>query len=89
MKSNAIRGFVTAIRTVGAAILATFNRCGTPIPTDRSPGLSAAMIKDETKQRQWRAYVATLELDLSFEVTIDAVWKLVGPSCERLLAKSR
>lgn len=71
-----------------AAILATFDRRGTPIPATRPPGLSAEMLDDEAKQRQWRAYAASLELEgVGLDSIIDAVWGLVGPSCERLRPK--
>ena len=70
-----------------AAIRATFERRGTAIPQNRPPGLSREMSGDEAKQRQWRAYAASLELDtLSLESIIDAIWDLVGPSCVRLTA---
>lgn len=68
-----------------AAIAATFDRRGTPVPSDRPPGLSAAMSADGDKQRQWEAYAASLELDgIAFSAVIDAVWGLVEPSCQRL-----
>jgi len=45
------------------------------------------MSGDEAKQRQWRAYAASLELEgLSLEAIIESVWDLVGPSCARLTA---
>jgi predicted nucleotidyltransferase component of viral defense system len=70
-----------------AAILATFKRRGTEIPQTRPPGLSPEMSGDEAKQRQWRAYAASLELEgLSLEAIIESVWDLVGPSCARLTA---
>lgn len=70
-----------------AAILATFNRRGTAIPQGRPPGLSPEMSGDEAKQRQWRAYAASLELEgLSLEAIVESVWDLVGPSCARLTA---
>ena len=69
-----------------AAIAATFERRGTPFPSERPPGLSMAMAEDRTKQRQWEAYAASLDLEgIGFEAILDAVWNLVGPSCERLL----
>jgi len=72
-----------------AAMEATFERRRTPIPAERPPGLSAEMLEDETKQRQWRAYAASIELKgVGLDAIIDAVWELVGPSCERLAAKS-
>jgi predicted nucleotidyltransferase component of viral defense system len=72
-----------------AAISATFERRRTPIPKERPPGLSAEMFGDEGKQRQWRAYAASLELDaISLESIIEAVWELVGPSCARIVARS-
>jgi predicted nucleotidyltransferase component of viral defense system len=70
-----------------AAIRATFARRGTPIPVEPPPGLSAEMIADESKQRQWRAYAASLELaGVSLESIIKSVWELVGPSCARIVA---
>jgi hypothetical protein len=73
-----------------AAICATFERRGTPIPNERPPGLSAEMAGDGEKQRQWRAYAASLELDnVSLEAIIDAVWDLVGPSCARIAATAK
>lgn len=72
-----------------AAITATFERRQTAIPTERPPGLSAEMVDDETKQRQWRAYAASVELEnVSLESIIDKVWGLVGPSCARIVAKA-
>ncbi|WP_248120508.1 nucleotidyl transferase AbiEii/AbiGii toxin family protein [Brevundimonas sp. EYE_349] len=70
-----------------AAITATFERRQTAIPMERPPGLSAEMVNDETKQRQWRAYAASVELEnVSLESIIDKVWGLVGPSCARIVA---
>jgi hypothetical protein len=70
-----------------AAIAATFERRGTPIPAERPPGLSAEMADDPDKQRQWQAYAASIELDaIGLDTVIDGVWSLVGPSCNRLTA---
>jgi len=72
-----------------AAITATFARRQTAIPMERPPGLSAEMVGDEVKQRQWRAYAASVELEnVSLESIVDKVWGLVGPSCARILAKA-
>ena len=72
-----------------AAIRATFERRRTPIPKERPPGLSVDMFGDEGKQRQWRAYAASLERDaVSLESIIEGVWELVGPSCARIVARS-
>ena len=72
-----------------AAIRATFERRRTPIPTERPPGLSAEMFDDKGKQRQWRAYATSLELDnVSLEPIIERVWELVGPSCARISANA-
>lgn len=72
-----------------AAIRATFERRRTPIPRGRPPGLSVEMFGDEGKQRQWRAYAASLELGgVSLESIIDGIWELVGPSCARIVAKN-
>ncbi|MEA3263721.1 MAG: nucleotidyl transferase AbiEii/AbiGii toxin family protein [Pseudomonadota bacterium] len=72
-----------------AAITATFERRRTAIPTEKPPGLSAEMVDDEVKKRQWRAYAASVELEnVSLESIIDKVWGLVGPSCARIVAKA-
>lgn len=79
------RSIKMAPEELDAAIQATFDRRETDIPTERPPGLSAAMVKDEGKQRQWRAYAASLELEgLELETVMEKVWELVGPSCARL-----
>jgi len=81
------RNLEIASEDLDMAIRATFERRGTPIPTERPPGLSAEMIEDETKQRQWRAYAASVELEgAGLNSIIEAVWNLVGPSCKRLTA---
>jgi hypothetical protein len=75
-------------QALDAAIGATFERRGIPIPVGPPPGLSAAMAEDGDKRRQWEAYAASIELDgVPFAAVVDAVWDLVGPSCERLLAR--
>lgn len=72
-----------------AAIRATFARRQTEIPTERSPGLSAEMVNDEVKQRQWRAYAASIELEnVSLGSITEEIWELVGPSCARILTKT-
>lgn len=79
------RTIVIAAGQLDAAIKATFDRRGTAIPAERPPGLSAAFIQDETKQRQWRAYAASIELHgVTLARVVDAIWSLVGPSCARL-----
>lgn len=50
------RTIVISDYDLDAAIRATFERRGMPIPKDRPPGLSAEMAGDEGKQRQWRAF---------------------------------
>lgn len=68
-----------------AAITATFARRQTAIPTERPPGLSAEMVNNEAKQRQWRAYAASIELEsVSLESIVEKIWELVGPSCARI-----
>lgn len=84
------RALVIAPDDLDAAINATFERRKTPIPTIRPPGLSSGMIINEDKQRQWRAYANSVELDaVTFEMVIEAIWNLVGPSCDRLALRSR
>ncbi|MCW6536939.1 nucleotidyl transferase AbiEii/AbiGii toxin family protein [Sphingomonas lycopersici] len=83
------RAIAIAGRDLDAAIQATFERRQTLISNERPPGLSPAMVGDEGKQRQWRAYAASIDLaDLSLEEVVEAVWALVGPSCARLNARS-
>ena len=73
-----------------AAIRATFARRGTGIPRDRPPGLSEAFTGDEAKQRQWRAYARSIDLEgVTLEEVVEAVWALVGPSCARIGSPSR
>lgn len=79
------RALGIAPKDLDAAIRATFLRRGTTIPAERPPGLSNAMLSDDAKRTQWRAYAASLDLsDLAFEEVIEAAWALVGPSCKRL-----
>jgi predicted nucleotidyltransferase component of viral defense system len=83
------RALDIAADDLDAAITATFERRQTAIPTERPPGLSAEMVDDEVKQRQWRAYAASVELEnVALESIIDMVWGLVGPSCARILART-
>lgn len=83
------RALDIAADDLDAAITATFARRQTAIPTERPPGLSSEMVDDEVKQRQWRAYAASVELEnVSLESIIDKVWDLVGSSCARILAKA-
>ncbi|QMW23263.1 nucleotidyl transferase AbiEii/AbiGii toxin family protein [Sandaracinobacteroides saxicola] len=83
------RALNIAAEDLDAAITATFERRQTAIPTERPPGLSAEMVDDEVKQRQWRAYAASVELEgVSLESIVDTVWGLVGPSCARIAAKA-
>ena len=75
-------------RELDDAIAATFARRRTAIPSERPDGLSAAFAGDELKQRQWRAYARSLELDgVSFDEVVEAAWALVAPSCGRLLTR--
>lgn len=74
-----------APRDLDAAIGATFERRSTPIPVERPPGLSVEMAQSGDKQRQWRAYANSIDLDaVTFEMVIGAIWELVGPTCVRL-----
>ena len=83
------RALDIAADDLDAAITATFKRRQTAIPAERPPGLSAEMVDDEVKQRQWRAYAASVELEnVSLQSIVDKVWELVGPSCARILAKA-
>lgn len=83
------RALDIAADDLDAAITATFERRQTAVPAERPSGLSSEMVDDEVKQRQWRAYAASVELEnVSLESIIDKVWRLVGPSCARILAKA-
>jgi hypothetical protein len=66
------------------AIRATFDRRGTEIPSRRPPGLSDEFYRDDAKQRQWRAYAASIDLEgVTLQTVVDAIWALVGPCCAR------
>lgn len=68
-----------------AAIAATFERRGTPVPTERPAGLSEAMAQDPTAQQRWRAYGESLDLPaVDFQSVLDEIWEMVGTSCGRL-----
>ena len=68
------RALDIAADDLDAAIGATFERRQTAIPTERPPGLSAEMVDDEVKQRQWRAYAASVELEnVSLQSIVDKV----------------
>ena len=83
------RALDIAADDLDAAITATFKRRQTAIPAERPPGLSAEMVDDEVKQRQWRAYAASVEVEnVSLQSIVDKVWELVEPSCARILAKA-
>jgi predicted nucleotidyltransferase component of viral defense system len=70
-----------------AAVAATFERRRTDIPRERPPGLPQELGEDQSKQRQWRAYAESIELEgVSFEEVLEAIWRLVEPSCQRLLS---
>lgn len=71
------------------AAITTFARRQTAIPMERPPGLSTEMVDDEVKQRQWRAYAASIELEnVSLESIIEKIWELVGPSSARISART-
>lgn len=72
-----------------AALAATFARRETAIPTERPAGLTPEMADDPNKQRQWRAYAASIELEnVELQEVVDAIWALIGPACERLTRTS-
>jgi hypothetical protein len=51
------RKFAFECPKLSAAIRATFNRRGTPIPTDAPLALTTAFADDATKQTQWSAFL--------------------------------
>lgn len=68
-----------------AAIAATFKRRDTAIPTEPPPGLTRAFFEDGGKQRQWKAYADSIDLEgIGLDAVAAQIWDLVGPSCERL-----
>ncbi len=72
-----------------AALAATFARRETAIPTARPAGLTSEMADDPNKQRQWKAYAASIELEnVELQGVVDAIWALIGPACERLTRAS-
>ncbi len=72
-----------------AALAATFARRETAIPTERPAGLTPEMADDPNKQRQWKAYAASIELEnVELQEVVDAIWALIGPGCERLTRAS-
>ena len=77
-------------QALDAAIAATFERRRTAIPASRPPGLSADMIGSDDKQRQWRAYAASIGLDeVHLADVADSIWDMVGPSCARLTGANK
>jgi predicted nucleotidyltransferase component of viral defense system len=73
------------VKELDAAIQATFERRGTDIPREIPIGLSDDFVNDEQKIRQWRAYVASIDLKgLSLDTVVDAIWSYIAPACERL-----
>lgn len=73
-----------------AAISATFKRRKTEIPTERIEGLSEAFYADAAKQRQWRAYADSIELEnVSLEEVANSIWNFIAASCNRLNTDSK
>lgn len=71
--------------TLDAAIAATFERRGTALPLECPVGLSTAMTQDAQAQRRWLAYISSLDLAApDFGETLEAIWAMLRPSCERL-----
>ena len=57
------RSFAFNDDRLARAIVATFTRRGTAIPTDPPDALTPAFAADEQKQRQWRVFVEDVALD--------------------------
>ena len=66
-----------------AAILATFNRRKTPIPSDVPVGLSDQFAKDRMKQNQWTAFVrrthAKKPADAVFKTVVQGIRAFLVP----------
>lgn len=74
-----------AEQELAAAIAATFERRGTPIPIKCPAGLSAVMAEDAAAQQRWRAYMESLELPVpEFAGVLDGIWTLLAPCCVKL-----
>lgn len=72
-----------------AALAATFERRETAIPTERPAGLTPEMADDPNKQRQWKAYASSIDLEsVELQEVIDAIWALTSPACKRLARDS-
>lgn len=79
------RAIAIAGDVLDAAICATFARRGTPVPTERPDGLSAAMARDPAARRRWQAYAASLAIPApAFEGVLDDIWAYLAPTCDRL-----
>ena len=70
---------------LAAALLATFERRGTPIPHEAPVGLSKGFAADLQKSRQWAAYAASIDLEgLTLDTVVATIWSYVGPACQHL-----
>jgi predicted nucleotidyltransferase component of viral defense system len=72
-------------KELDAAIQATFERRGTAIPREIPIGLSADLVNDEQKVRQWGAYIASIDREgPSLDTVVEVIRSYTGPACERL-----
>jgi hypothetical protein len=76
-------------RTVAAAIRGTFDRRGTPVPSRRPTGLSAAFSSDPQKLAQWNAFTAREPLLIrtkSLSVTVEEIASFIMPPVRAVYA---
>jgi len=65
------------------AIVSTFQRRETEIPSQRPDGLSEVFTTDPQKSMQWIAYANSIELDaIPFEEVADQIWGYLEPICK-------
>lgn len=77
-------------RTVAAAIRSTFDRRGTPVPSRRPTGLSAAFSSDPQKLAQWNAFTAREPLLIqtkNLSVTVEEIASFIMPPVRAVYAK--
>lgn len=66
-----------------AAIVATFERRNTPLPTEAPQGLSAAFAKDPAKSRQWLTYADGTELKgVALGAVVAEIWNYLSAALD-------
>lgn len=74
-----------AEQDIDDAILKTFERRKTAIPTKTPVGLTSRFSVDPMKVQQWAAYMMSMGIEnLALESATTSIWAILGPACERL-----